>query len=53
VKARSRPRIAVIYNRDFEGAEADPENKAREDVKDVAQDILRILKANGFETSPL
>jgi D-alanine-D-alanine ligase len=31
VKVRSRPRIVVIYNRDFEGAEADPENKARED----------------------
>ena len=50
MKVRSRPRIAVIYNRDFEGAEADPENKAREDVKDVAEDILRILGAGGFET---
>lgn len=49
MKVRSRPRIVVIYNRDFEGAEADPENKAREDVKDVAQDILRILRASGFE----
>jgi D-alanine-D-alanine ligase len=53
VKVRSRPRIVVIYNRDFEGAEADPENKAREDVKDVAQDILRILNANGYETTGL
>jgi D-alanine-D-alanine ligase len=53
VKVRSRPRIVVIYNRDFEGAEADPENKAREDVKDVAQDILRILSTIGFETSQL
>jgi D-alanine-D-alanine ligase len=53
VKVRGRPRIVVIYNRDFEGAEADPENKAREDVKDVAQDILRILGANGFEASEL
>ena len=53
MKVRSRPRIVVIYNRDFEGAEADPENKAREDVKDVAQDILRILSTNGFETSQL
>jgi D-alanine-D-alanine ligase len=50
VKVRNRPRIVVIYNRDFEGAEADPENKAREDVKDVAQDILRILKGAGYET---
>jgi len=50
VKVRSRPRVVVIYNRDFEGAEADPENKAREDVKDVAKDVLRILDLNGFET---
>jgi len=53
VKVRSRPRIVVIYNRDFEGAEADPENKAREDVKDVAKDVLRILGAGGFETAEL
>jgi D-alanine-D-alanine ligase len=53
VKVRSRPRIVVIYNRDFEGAEADPENKAREDVKDVARDVLRILVANGFEADEL
>ncbi len=43
----------VVYNRDFEGAEADPENKAREDVKNVAQGILRALAASGFETREL
>ncbi len=53
MKVRSRPRIVVIYNRDFEGAEADPENKAREDVKDVAKDILRILGMGGFEIAEL
>jgi D-alanine-D-alanine ligase len=53
VKVRSRPRIVVIYNRDFEGAEADPENKAREDVKDVAKDILRVLSVGGFESAEL
>jgi D-alanine-D-alanine ligase len=53
VKVRGRPRIVVIYNRDFEGAEADPENKAREDVKNVAGDILRSLRLNGFETGEL
>jgi D-alanine-D-alanine ligase len=53
VKARSRPRIVVIYNRDFEGAEADPENKAREDVKDVAEHVLRILSTGGFEATGL
>ena len=53
MKVRSRPRIVVIYNRDFEGAEADPENKAREDVKDVACDILRVLRASVYETEEL
>ena len=53
MKARTRPRIAVIYNRDFEGAEADPENKAREDVKEIADHIVRILNANGYDGSGL
>jgi D-alanine-D-alanine ligase len=53
VKVRSRPRIVVIYNRDFEGAEADPENKAREDVKDVATHIVRVLGAGGYEATGL
>jgi len=52
-KARTSPRIAVIYNRDFEGAEADPENKAREDVKEIADHIVRILSANGYDASGL
>src|SRR5579872_1582037 len=45
------PRIVVVYNRDFEGAEADPENKAREDIKDIAENILGILAAHGFKAS--
>jgi D-alanine-D-alanine ligase len=53
VKVRSKPRIVVIYNRDFEGAEADPENKAREDVQNVARGIVRILVNGGFETAEL
>lgn len=53
MKVRSRARIVVIYNRDFEGAEADPENKAREDVKDVAEDVLSNLIDCGFEASGL
>jgi D-alanine-D-alanine ligase len=48
VKARSKSRIVVIYNRDFEGADSDPENKAREDVKDIARDIRFILEGNGY-----
>jgi len=53
VKARTRPRIVVLCNRDFEGAEEDPENKAREDVKEIADHIVRILSANGYEASGL
>lgn len=53
MKVRSRPRIVVIYNRDFEGAQADPENQAREDVKNVARDILRILGGSGLEIGEL
>lgn len=53
MKVRSRPRVVVIYNRDFEGAEADPENRAREDVKDVSADVLRVLDGSGFEASAL
>src|SRR6185295_640585 len=40
----SNPRVVVIYNRDFEGAEADPENKAREDIKDIAENVIAILE---------
>jgi D-alanine-D-alanine ligase len=47
------PRVIVIFNRDFEGAEADPENKAREDIKDIALHIVEILERDGFATSAL
>ncbi|HVR62074.1 MAG TPA: D-alanine--D-alanine ligase [Polyangia bacterium] len=46
-----KPRIVVAYNRDFEGAEADPENKAREDIKDIADNILAILNARGLHAT--
>jgi D-alanine-D-alanine ligase len=48
VKLTSKPRVLVIYNRDFEGAEADPENKAREDIKGIAEHVVAILTANGY-----
>jgi hypothetical protein len=48
VKADSNPRVVVIYNRDFEGAEADPENKAREDIKEIAENVVAILSGKGF-----
>jgi D-alanine-D-alanine ligase len=43
------PRVIVIFNRDFEGAEADPENKAREDIKGIAEHVGGILRRGGYE----
>jgi len=48
-----QPRIVVIYNRDFEGAEADPENRAREDVENVAEHLVGMLGARGLNASAL
>ncbi|HVU50645.1 MAG TPA: D-alanine--D-alanine ligase, partial [Polyangia bacterium] len=48
---RSMPRVIAIFNRDFEGAEADPENKAREDIKDIALHIVALLERDGFTTA--
>src|SRR4051812_24989158 len=53
VKVRAKPRIVVVFNRDFEGAEADPENKAREDIREIAENIVRILEGSGYESSAL
>jgi len=47
------PRVIVIFNRDFEGAEADPENKAREDIKGIAEHLVEILDRAGFITGAL
>jgi D-alanine-D-alanine ligase len=43
----TKPRVVVIYNRDFEGAEADPENKAREDIKGIAEHVISLLESRG------
>ena len=53
MKGKSRPRIIVAYNRDFEGAETDPENKAREDVRHVADHLVDVLHARGFAVTAL
>jgi D-alanine-D-alanine ligase len=53
VTGKSGPRIVVVYNRDFEGAEADPENKAREDVRYVAEHLMGVLAARGFSATAL
>jgi hypothetical protein len=46
VTGTGQPRVVVIYNRDFEGAEADPENRAREDVENVATHLMRVLESH-------
>jgi D-alanine-D-alanine ligase len=50
VQVRATPRIAVIFNRDFEGADADPENRAREDIRGTAHDVVAILESLGCDT---
>jgi D-alanine-D-alanine ligase len=42
------PRVIVIFNRDFEGAEGDPENKAREDIKGIADNVVSLLTRAGL-----
>jgi D-alanine-D-alanine ligase len=53
VKIRVKPRIVVIFNRDFEGAEADPENKARDDIKEIADNIVAVLTRHGYPATGL
>jgi D-alanine-D-alanine ligase len=53
VTGKSQPRVVVAYNRDFEGAEADPENRAREDVENVAGHLVEVLAGNGASVSAL
>jgi D-alanine-D-alanine ligase len=53
VKGSEQPRIIVVYNRDFEGAEADPENKAREDVESVASHLVGVLESHGWHVTTL
>lgn len=43
----------IAYNRDFENAAADPENRAREDVENVATHLTEILSLRGFDVTPL
>jgi D-alanine-D-alanine ligase len=51
VKHAAKPRVMVAYNRDFEGSEADPENKAREEVRCTADDVVGALAEGGIESS--
>lgn len=53
MSVRGQPRIVVVYNRDFEGADADPENRAREDVRDIADHVAGILNAADYRATTL
>ena len=50
MKHAAKPRVMVAYNRDFEGSEADPENKAREEVRCTADDVVAALGEGGIES---
>jgi D-alanine-D-alanine ligase len=53
VKIRTQPRIAVVFNQDFEDAPGDPENRAREDIAGVAADVTRVLRGAELEVLTL
>jgi D-alanine-D-alanine ligase len=53
VTGSNQPRVIVVYNRDFEGAEADPENSAREDVENVADHLVGVLETHKFPVTAL
>lgn len=41
------PRVLVVHNRDYEGADADPENRARADVLSTAEGVCAALDRLG------
>jgi D-alanine-D-alanine ligase len=49
VKSSDQPRVLVAHNRDYEGAEADPENRSRADVQGTAHSVVQALAAAGCE----
>jgi D-alanine-D-alanine ligase len=53
VKSADKPRVLVVYNRDFESAEADPENCARADIRGTAEDVVRALGGGEYRVSAL
>lgn len=53
MKLRAKSRVAVLYNRDYEGAEADPENRAREDIANVAREVAEVITAAGHDVLSL
>ncbi|HMC93379.1 MAG TPA: D-alanine--D-alanine ligase [Polyangia bacterium] len=53
MKSADKPRVLVVYNRDFESAEDDPENCARADIRGTAEDVVRALGGGGYRVSAL
>jgi D-alanine-D-alanine ligase len=53
VKPAHKPRVLVVYNRDFESVEADPENCARADIRGTAEDVLRGLGTEEYAVDSL
>ena len=47
MKSAHQPRVLVVHNRDYEGAEADPENRARADVLGTAHSVAKVLGQGG------
>jgi D-alanine-D-alanine ligase len=53
VKSADKPRVLVVYNRDFESAESDPENCARADIRGTADDVVRALGGGDYQVDAL
>ncbi len=53
MKSADKPRVLVVYNRDFESAEADPENCARADIRGTAEDVVQALGGGEYRVSAL
>jgi D-alanine-D-alanine ligase len=50
VSSADLARVLVVHNRDYEGADADPENRAREDVLSTAEGVVAALERLGYPT---
>jgi D-alanine-D-alanine ligase len=48
VSKANKPRVLVVHNRDFESAQADPENVSREDIRETAGAVVDVLARAGF-----
>jgi len=53
VKSADKPRVLVVYNRDFESAESDPENCSRADIRGTADDVVHALGGGDYKVDAL